>query len=296
MMTVVDGLGAPAPRGAAEGDVTLDGAVDGADIGVVIQALGTNLYSPVVLDPGICATGTFEVHALNEVLCVEVVATSTLGAELMMGIAQAGPIDPSQIIHPLPNPCGDTIAACLSDPRVIAAAQVVMSRCWPTGTPNTVIGRIYCTPCGDPSGERQGITQPSCGAGRDNTVDILICNESTDPCAVLAHELMHVSQACQFGLLRAGFCHQFWRSWDFPHNRICMELEAYATTSPCGEMGMSGCCEAACRSARDYWQNSERRCADCCRLIAIEECCDGGDLFPNCADSAAGECAQGVQP
>ncbi len=127
-------------------DVTLDGAVDGADVGVVLQTLGTRLYAPTAIDPGTCATGTYAVQALGESLCVEVIATSTLAAEIMIGIGQAGPIDPTHIIHPLPNECGEKIAACLTDSRVVTAAGLVKTRCWPTGTPvRAMVGALMAT-------------------------------------------------------------------------------------------------------------------------------------------------------
>ncbi len=294
MMTVVEGLGATSPNGASDGDVTLDGAVDGADVGVVLQSLGTKLYSPVAIDLGTCAQGTFEVSALGESICVEVIATSTLAAEIMTGIAHTGPIDPSQIIHPLQNDCGDKIAACLSDPRVIAAAQVVMSRCWPGGTPNTVIGRIYCSPCTDPDQARgNGFTTPYCDEAGGRGVNIILCDRSTDPCRTLAHELVHVSQACQAGLFRGMPCDEYWRMRSDPRGAICRELEAYALAQHCDEPSLLGCCEMACRSASSRWQQDLGACTNCCYQIVGERCCNGGLLLPECVGTTTGWCSAG---
>ncbi len=299
MLKVVEQLGAPAPDGAADGDVTMDGAVDGADVGLVLQTLGTRLYSPIAIDPGTCAEGTYAVQALGETLCVEVIATSTLAAEIMIGIGQAGQVDPADIIHPFDNECGHRIAACLTDSRVVAAAQLVRTRCWPTGTPGTVIGKIYCSPCKeaqeaeeDPDSITWGFATPFCRWFQERSVNVTICDSSRDPCGTLAHELTHVSQMCSMGLFTVS-CEGFHIRLNGRRNIICMELEAYAIATNCDLASLHGCCGNACNSASEWWQGAAERCADCCKQLIDSGCCSGGMLVPGCVGPTSGPCPEG---
>jgi len=297
LATVVDGLGMPSPEGAVDGDVTRDGAIDGADVAMVLDALGTQLYLPTAIDVGPCASGSYAVVTQEESMCIARLATSTIAAEIMAGIAvdQAGgetPIDPTEIIHPLPNECGDKIAACLSDPRVIAAVQLVRNRCWPSGPPNTVIGRIYCSPCSEVPGQFEAITRPRCGWFQETGVDITICDRAPDPCPTIAHELVHVSQACANGLF-SDSCAAFGVRWRDRRGIICKELEAYAVASGCGATSMHSCCDSACKSAEQFWQNSNALCLACCHHLVNNGCCNGGLLVPNCASESATLCPTG---
>lgn len=295
MLKVVEQLGAPAPNGATDGDVTLDGAVDGADVGLVLQTLGTRLYAPIAIDPGTCATGTYAVQALEETLCVEVIATSTLAAEITIGIGQAGPFNPADIIHPFPNECGEKIAACLADSRVIAAAQLVRTRCWPTGTPGTVIGKIYCSPCKEPGEEGAGaITLPWCDGPRDRRVDVYLCDRATDPCLTLAHELFHVSQACSIGLFNPQQgCEELRRVWEDPQSTLCGELEAYHGTMDCRGTDPRDCCAQACGSAFSSWRTRLGGCEACCQEMVARGCCVEGMHRPGCPTGTNGPCNAG---
>ena len=277
-----------------DGDVTLDGAVDGADVGLVLQTLGTRLYAPTAIDPGTCATGTYAVQALGETLCVEVIATSTLAAEIMIGDEQGGTIGPADIIQPdISNPCGRMIAACLADPRVVAAAQLVRTRCWPTGTPGTVIGKIYCSPCDERAlSEHHGFARPSCGWFQNPSVNITICDRATDPCGTLAHELTHVSQVCSMGLFTAS-CEGFAIRWNGPRSTVCMELEAYNIAEGCGVASLRNCCKRACESVVKRWQSGAGHCTGCCEHLVDNGCCNGGLLSPGCVGSATGVCPEG---
>ena len=299
LATVVDGLGMPSPEGAVDGDVTRDGAIDGADVAMVLDALGTQLYLPTAIDVGPCASGSYAVVTQEESMCIARLATSTIAAEIMAGIAvdQAGgetPFDPSEIIHPLPNECGNKIAACLSDPRVIAAAQLVRNRCWPSGPPNTVIGHIYCSPCSERRNRGStGYTRPQCDTPGVRKVDITICDRSDDACRTLAHELVHVSQACQGGLFSNATCGEYWRTRFGTYSAICRELEAYALTHVCGSASAIGCCDEACRSVVARWQSDPISCINCCHQMVGEACCNGGLLNPSCDTAAEGWCARG---
>ncbi len=116
---------------ATEGDVTLDGAVDGADVALVVEEWGAELYLEVDPDLGTCGPETYRIEAWGESICVEVVATSTLAAELTVAVGQAAEIDPLEVIHPLANDCGDSIKCCLEEQDIKIAVQLVVERGWP---------------------------------------------------------------------------------------------------------------------------------------------------------------------
>ncbi len=172
-----------------------------------------------------------------------------------------------------------------------AALDRIVHACWPAEPAGFVIGHIYCSPCKDsPEGEL-GFTSPRCAGLQTPGVDLTICaSAGADFCAVLAHELVHVSQACRTGLFNADSCNQFWGTWNDPRGRICMELEAYASATNCALGSLSGCCDEACDSATQRWQDDQVACRGCCYQLVGEGCCDGGLLLPNCDGAAIGWC------
>ena len=291
MTRVIETLGSATDGGAVEGDVTLDGAVDGADIALVVEEWGTQLYLEVDPDLSTCGPETYRIEAWGESVCVEVIATSTLGATLTVSTGQVGELDPSEIIHPLDNDCGNSIKCCLEEQDIKVAVQLVVERCWPSVAPNRVIGHIYCSPCTAPNeAPTPGFTRVHCDGVGEPRVDITLCYHTDNLCLTLAHELVHVSQACNAGLFGSNPCGQFWRVWRDPRGVICTELETYATTAECNFAAPANCCERACDSAADRWQDDAIACRNCCYQLLSEGCCDGWLLVPNCSGAETGWC------
>ena len=294
MTRVIETLGTATDGGAVEGDVTLDGAVDGADIAMVVEEWGTQLYLEVVPDLGACGDETYRIEAWGESVCVEVIATSTLAAELTVAVGQAAEIDPLEVIHPLDNDCGDSIKCCLEEQDIKIAVQLVVERCWPSVAPNRVIGHIYCSPCtAEEEARTSGFTRVHCDNTGVKRVDITICARSSKFCQTLAHELVHLSQACSAGLFARDDCGPFWQVWRDPRSEICTELEAYALETDCGAGPPTECCAWACESASRSWRLDQIACIHCCYQLFGEGCCDGGLLVPNCSGAATGWCAGG---
>ena len=278
LATVFENLGATEVDGATNGDVTGDGEVDGADVGLVGSSLGNELYGDVISTDAPCPEASVSIQAIGETVCVHAENTTVLAAVVVEGIGN--PVDPADIIHPEPNECGDRIRACLTDPHVIAAAQLVGARCWPAsgGGPTGIIGRIYCAPCGGAG--VSGETIPRC-SDLERIVNITICKGSLDgDCVILAHELTHVSHACQYGLFsEPPSCGGFEDRWGDSRHAICSELEAYQIDGQCHD-GASNpttpCCEFICASVGSLWQRATATCIECCEEAVRQKCCDGG--------------------
>lgn len=299
LATVFENLGATEADGATSGDVTGDGVVDGADVGLVGSSLGNELYGDVIATDAGCPAASVSIQAIDETVCVHAENTTVLAAVLVAGVVN--PIDPADIIHPEPNECGERIRACLTDPRVVEAVQLVDARCWPGGVgPSGVIGHIYCEPCEDRQDEGLAVWKID-RAGR-RTVNIYLCKEgSVLDCEVLAHELTHLSHMCQWGLFNS---HPevpfdvFRRRAEDPRNQICAELEAYRvdrTCHPQADDPQSLCCVSACESAEETWQHREADCLACCGMILQSvPCCDGGVMRPSSAcDITTSPCSAG---
>jgi len=295
IVKVVDSLGTPSPDGAIDGDVNFDGVVDAADISVVLQNSGTMLYSTIASTPSECTGSSYTVQALEESLCIEIVATSELVAVIMSSVepvVPGGELLPGGIINTLPGPCADRIIDCLTNNGPAAdaldKAAKLLARCSTVGT-SVIMGRIYCSPCLEPSLDGVGgFAIPICN-DNEVAVNIIICDRAgVNFCAVLAHELVHAAQACQLGLFR-GNCSLFWERWRDPRNRICMELEAYNVERNCAVAGdLSPCCVAACDSAAAVWQGRTDLCLACCHELARGECCTGGMVQSECRSTVCG--------
>ena len=298
LATVFENLGSTEVDGATNGDVTGDGEVDGADVGLVGSSLGNELYGDVIATEAQCPQASVSIQAIGETVCVHADNTTVLAAVLVEGIGN--PVDPADIIHPEPNECGERIRACLTDPRVIAAAQLAGARCWPAsgGGPTGIIGRIYCAPCPQsrqPNTVLEGFAQPHCGWFVTPSVNITICDTSSDDCETLSHELVHVSQACQLGLF-TGPCEVFHIRWRDRRAAICRELEAYRTAGQCDDYpatALGDCCARACASAELFWQRSIDACKRCCEHLRHSPCCHEGTLRPNCVQDVDGPCPDG---
>jgi FG-GAP repeat len=289
LATVFENLGATEADGATSGDVTGDGVVDGADVGLVGSSLGNELYGDVIATDAGCPAASVSIQAIDETVCVHAENTTVLAAELVDGVVN--PVDPADIIHPNNNECGERIRACLTNPRVIEAVQLVAARCWPGGVgPPGVIGRIYCAPCNELQPGTQGYAGTIC-IGSTRQVTITICSGSNiNDCEVLAHELTHISQYCAMGLfsLQSVSCDQFEAIRRDPRNAICRELEAYRTAGQCDDnpaTPLSDCCTRACGSAARYWQGSVVNCQNCCKELSDRRCCDHG--FNECEHPVA---------
>lgn len=299
LATVFENLGSTEVDGATNGDVTGDGIVDGADVGLVGSSLGNELYGDVISTDAPCPEASVSIQAIDETVCVHAENTTVLAAVVVEGIGN--PVDPADIIHPLDNECGDRIRACLTDPRVVEAVQLVDARCWPGGVgPSGVIGHIYCEPCDDRLSE--GLTVWKFDRAGRRTVNIYLCKVgSVLDCEVLAHELTHLSHMCQWGLFNS---HPevpfdvFRRRAEDPRNQICAELEAYrvdGTCRPQADDPQALCCVPACNSAAEVWQHREADCLACCGMILQSvPCCDGGVMRPSSVcDITTGPCSAG---
>lgn len=298
LATVFENLGATEVDGATNGDVTDDGVVDGADVGLVGSSLGNELYGDVIATDAGCPVASVSIQAIDETVCIHAENTTVLAAVVVEGIGN--PVNPADIIHPLDNECGDRIRACLTDPRVVAAAQLVGARCWPAtgGGPGGIIGRIYCAPCPPlPDGRKWhgGDVSSICGWFLTTSVNIRICEGTVDVCETVAHELVHVSQACQLGLF-TGPCEVFQIRLRDRRDAICRELEAYRTAGQCDDgpdTALDDCCVRACESVEVIWQGSEVACMRCCEHLRHTPCCHEGTLRPNCVQDVDGPCPDG---
>ena len=297
LATVFENLGATEVDGATSGDVTGDGVVDGADVGLVGSSLGNELYGDVIATDAGCPAASVSIQAIDETVCVHAENTTVLAAVLVEGVGN--PVDPADIIHPENNACGDRIRECLTDPRVVAAAQLVDARCWPAsgGGPTGIIGRIYCAPCAslELGWVQEGFAQPKCGWFVTTSVNITICDGVVDDCGTLAHELVHVSQACQLGLFTDP-CEVVAIRWRDRRGAICRELEAYRTAGQCDDdpaTPLLDCCARACASAELFWQRSIDACKRCCEHLRQSACCHEGTLRPNCVQDVDGPCPDG---
>ncbi len=281
---VVEALGTATDGGAAEGDVTLDGAVDGADVALVVEEWGAQLYLEVDPDLGTCGPETSRIDAFGESVCVEVVARSVQGAVLEFATT------PYDILRSAANPCGAKIAACLQDPEVFAALQRVVQRCSSPGSTAQVIGYIHCGPCGE---NFFGGIVAICGPPGPSNFNITLCDNCPpeDVCRTLAHELVHVAQACEAGVFGPD-CEEFNRRWYNKFGRICMELEAYQASGDCP--AATDCCDVACRGTAGSWRGGGKaRCIECCQALVEHGCCNSGVLRVDCTNPTTGRCSTG---
>ncbi len=274
MTRVIETLGTATDGGAVEGDVTLDGAVDGADIAMVVEEWGTQLYLEVVPDLGACGDETYRIEAWGESICVEVVASSTEGGMLVVGE------DPAETLYTAGNSCGAKLAGCLQEQIVIDALARVRQACGGSGAGGFVIARIFCVPCD--SDRRDGWTFAYCHQTAQLPVLIAICDGLPPEafCTTLAHELVHVAQACGAGVFGPA-CARFRRVWFDRLARICGELEAYQLSGECE--AASDCCNRACISTQPDWRLNGAGCLACCEALVSHGCCTSGAVTPACA-------------
>jgi RHS repeat-associated protein len=169
--------------------------------------------------------------------------------------------------------CPSELANCWSDPRVVSAVADVRQHC-------SCMPNIECHECvsSTTSGYVLEPTWFSCGSVHlclNSAGDFV----SVDICGTLAHELIHIRQNCQHG----------GTSWyEFCEDRICMEYEAYNSTSRvCDEWWryrydskQSCVCALACGSVPATCNLLNDCRQKCMRFIDNQLCKDGEYLGP----------------
>lgn len=160
-----------------------------------------------------------------------------------------------------------------------AALELVDARCYGGGGgAPSVLAKIYCKTCGE-TGNNE--TQMICDLfGR--RIKIIMCSDTVDFCASLAHEIVHASQGCANGLFN-GPCSDFNNWKKNQYHRLCAELEANQVADQCN--GPEACCARACLSVRK-WKGCPHSCYDCCLLSW--GCCSNGRN--TCEDNGTNPC------
>ena len=268
---VMDNLGEPGS--VDEGDFDGDQLVTGVDLIIGTEQLGTRIYDPTfdAAPAGAnCAPtkgcSAYLSHDGDNWYCVERIG---LGCQDPPG---GGGNEPS---------CEERLAECENEANVQQARQLIQDRCGDNAGSITV----RCEDCSANPG-LDGVAIPICN-GDERRVEVIICsNSQTDLCIILVHELTHAAQACDYGLFDPDVsCDEdgFFRDWNNPYHRMCMELEAYQIDGEC--QGIQECCEFACNSAAPLWQ-SHCECVNCC--VNNANCCQNGRN--TCVDNGQDPC------
>lgn len=257
------------PGSVNEGDFDGDQFVTPLDLAVGTNQLGSRLYDPTfdAAPAGVTCSPTKGCSAHlsrdgDNWYCVE---RFGLGCD----DGDGGDDDPS---------CEEQLAQCENEPNVQQARQLIQDRCGD----NAGSISVRCEDCSSRPG-LEGYAVPICN-GDERRVEVIICEGAPDICIVLAHELTHAAQACDYGLFDPEkTCDEFFEDWNNPHHRMCMELEAYQVDGEC--QGIQECCEFACGSAEPLWQ-SYCECVDCC--VNNANCCQNGRNV--CVDNGQDPC------
>ena len=264
------------------GDLDGDGVVGLTDLTEVITEFGRRGYEGITPPPNaagavLCDLGSAGVawvtpraSAMMKMLIVETPGSEALAIETTLVPSY---FPPGFFV----SSCGQLLDGCDEDPRLQLALRMLSPAC--------DVGlsvKISCLPGGNP--HALGKVHFYCSSSSPRHAAILLNTSSPDLCGTLAHELVHVAQACAAGFFDGSIpCATFNRQGWFLLWSLCSEFEAHQFAGLC-EAGsgtdLIGCCERICAAYDTMWSWRAEGCANPCEACCINYalgCCERGE-------------------
>jgi hypothetical protein len=282
LLTVLENFAVATPT-RESGDLDGDGAVGLSDLTEVITEMGRRGFE--ALEPPqdaanavLCDLGTagpaWVTPRAPALLSLRMVASSTSNEPLLVTEPVPGYFPPGFWT----SGCESLLDGCNADPRVREALRMLYQSCGSTAVPV----RVACLPVGPAPVD--GFSNPArldLDCLPPWRVTLYLDTSNGELCRNLAHEIVHVAQYCEAGMLQDD-CNEVVRRLRHPLNQLCGELEAHRVAGLCDPSTGSDivdCCEILCRAYRERWRwrlaGCENTCEACCTNHGLD-CCDRG--------------------